>query len=324
MPKSTKRFVITDSSLNEYGFRILTSGVDLTQFKKNPIMLWMHMRAWRGTKDEVLPLGTFTDIEVDGDKIIGTPVFDDNDEFAMSIYNKVESGILKMCSGGFKVTTWSDEAEHVLQGQQRASGIKSILKEVSICDLGANNNALTLYDTNDEVINLSQNTGLDFIPLINQKSNEMVELKDVAVELNINEHTPAAVMQAVQILKKDLSDSQAENLALKQAQTKTEMDAELKSAVEAGKITAAQIPSLEKLADGKLETLKELLTTMQPHQSINSQINNTDNLANIEGLKKLSWDELDAKGLLAELKDKDFDVFKQKYKDEFGTEWKEN
>ena len=52
-----KEVIISNSSLNSYGFRVLTEGIDTAQFERNPILLWMHNRPMRGTTDEVLPLG---------------------------------------------------------------------------------------------------------------------------------------------------------------------------------------------------------------------------------------------------------------------------
>lgn len=321
MPKSSKRFVISDSSINEYDFRILTSGVDLTQYLKNPIVLWMHIRAWRGTTDEVLPIGTMTDIAVEGDQILGTPVFDDNDAFAMTIYNKVEAGILKMCSGGFKVLTWSDEAQYILPGQKRASAIKSVLKEVSICDLGANNNALTLYDANDDVINLSETSQLDIIPLLNTKQDMAVELKDVAAELKLTDQSPDAILTAVKSLQTQNTELTTENKKLKEEKTQAAIDALLTEAVNDGRITAKQKPHYETLAAGNLETVTDLLKDMPKHKSISDQLADKTDTDGLETLRKLNWDELDKKGLLEELKEKDYDCFKSKYKTQFGKEW---
>ena len=39
---SQKRIILSDSSLNCYGYRVLTSGMSIEAFKKNPIMLYMH------------------------------------------------------------------------------------------------------------------------------------------------------------------------------------------------------------------------------------------------------------------------------------------
>jgi hypothetical protein len=41
---SQKRIILSDSSLNRYGYRVLTSGMLLEAFKKNPVMLYMHFR----------------------------------------------------------------------------------------------------------------------------------------------------------------------------------------------------------------------------------------------------------------------------------------
>ena len=43
-------FVLHDESVNTYGFRMLTSGANLEEFKKNPVMLLNH-------DDYSLPIG---------------------------------------------------------------------------------------------------------------------------------------------------------------------------------------------------------------------------------------------------------------------------
>ena len=39
-----KEVVINTSGLNSYGSRVLTSGLDITQYCRNPVLLWMHRR----------------------------------------------------------------------------------------------------------------------------------------------------------------------------------------------------------------------------------------------------------------------------------------
>ena len=65
---SQKRIILSDSSLNCYGYRVLTSGMSIEAFKKNPIMLYMHFR------DEGLPycvdykaIGHWVDIQLNCD-----------------------------------------------------------------------------------------------------------------------------------------------------------------------------------------------------------------------------------------------------------------
>ncbi|MCQ5209246.1 hypothetical protein NE467_25500, partial [Bacteroides thetaiotaomicron] len=45
-----KRIILSDSSLSRYGYGVLTSGMLLEAFKKNPVMLYMHFR------DEASPI----------------------------------------------------------------------------------------------------------------------------------------------------------------------------------------------------------------------------------------------------------------------------
>ena len=90
-----KEVVISTSGLNSYGSRVLTSGLDTTQYERDPVLLWMHRRG-----GENMPIGRMENLRVDGDRLIGTPVFDEKDEFAKKIASKWADGCLKMCSAG--------------------------------------------------------------------------------------------------------------------------------------------------------------------------------------------------------------------------------
>lgn len=39
-----KRVRISNDSLNSYGFRVLTSGMDVTQYNRNPVLLYARAR----------------------------------------------------------------------------------------------------------------------------------------------------------------------------------------------------------------------------------------------------------------------------------------
>lgn len=140
MIKSTKQFTISSESTNRYGFKVITSGIDLLQFRKNPIMLWMHNRSSSGSSNDVLPLGYWDDVHVSGTDLIGVPVFDDKDDFAKRIYEKVENGVVRMASAGLVPLEWSGQ-EYNADGVPRL--VRSILDEASIVDIGANNDSLS-------------------------------------------------------------------------------------------------------------------------------------------------------------------------------------
>ena len=158
-----KEVIISTSGLNCYGGRVLTSGIDLTQFKKNPLLLWMHRRSF---DRDAMPIGRIDNLRTDGDRLIGTPVFDQNDEFAKKIESKWENGFLRMASAGIEIIETSDAPEHLLQGQTRRTITRCRLEEVSIVDIGGNDEALQLYDPSGKVLKLSAGEDNDVLPLL--------------------------------------------------------------------------------------------------------------------------------------------------------------
>ena len=157
-----KEGIISTPSLNSYGSRILTEGIDLEQYKKNPVLLYMHNRCFDG---HTMPIGRMENIRVDGDKLIGTPVFDMEDDFAKLVANKWEKGFLKMFSAGVEIIETSTDASLLLPGQTRATITKCRLEEVSVVDIGANNDAVQLSHEG-KLLTLSASTPNEVVPLI--------------------------------------------------------------------------------------------------------------------------------------------------------------
>jgi hypothetical protein len=157
MPVSSKRFVISTSGLNSQGFRMLTNGAVLDGFTKNPVLLFNHIRPEGNLKNQILPLGHWQDLKVEGDEISAVPFFDDKDEFAMSIFNKVEGGHIRMCSAGAKPLEISENKKDMLPDQEAPTVTKWELQEASLCDIGANPDSLgvALYDADNKRITLS-------------------------------------------------------------------------------------------------------------------------------------------------------------------------
>lgn len=141
------QFVLSDESVNSYGLRVLTPGINLKRFRRNPVMYYNHDRE-RGV------IGKWVDLRVDGDKLIGTPVFDEDDEFATKIKRKVESGFIKSASIG---------VDNMKISKDKAVTSCTLL-ECSICDIPSNGNAFMLYVDNKpikdekEIIKFMHNT----------------------------------------------------------------------------------------------------------------------------------------------------------------------
>ena len=98
-------FVLHDETVNTYGFRMLTSGANLEEFRKNPVILLNH-------KDWELPIGRWENIRIEGTQILADALFDEKDDEAVKIADKVEGGFLRMASmGAWPPEEVSDAAE---------------------------------------------------------------------------------------------------------------------------------------------------------------------------------------------------------------------
>lgn len=336
MPKSSKRFVISDDSLNRHGYRVLTAGVDMEQFLKNPIMLWMHGRAWGNKKEDVLPLGHWQDIEVKNNQITGVPFFSDDDEFAMSIYKKVEEGTIRMASAGLDPIETSEDEENLVQGQRYPTVTKSRLLEASIVDMGSNDNACALYN-NGTIIQLADGDYTNtFIPLLkNKNSNNMNEhLLALAITLGLGaKATEIELAEKMNQEYAELIKLRSEHTTLKTSNTElqTKYDALVKStsekevndfltlAVENGQITEAQKADFITLAATNFEAVKNTINKMPKHVTAEAKL--SAEIKDSDPLLKLSYKELHKKaGALATVKEKYPDHFKTIFREHFGKD----
>lgn len=337
MKKSNKRFVISTETSNTKKMSVRTSGIDISSYEKNPLMLFMHKLPKGKSKDEVLPIGNFVDLVFEGNTLYGTPQFDDTDEFAMSIFNKVENGTLRMASAGLLPLKWARDDDGRLWLEE------SVLKEISICDFGSNPDALAvnLYDHDDNLITLSQ----EFIQSINiEEDMKIIELNDSAQGLlKLAEGaTPDEAQKAIQTLvtlaetqgaslitlNAELATSKGEVVTLKaEAEEQIKLAANEKiitlmaGAVFDNKMTQAESDELIKLAAGNFESLKKIVDGREAMLSAEEILK--QKTTKTEGLETLSWDELDQSDQLVTLKENNLPLFKAMFKKEHGVEYKD-
>lgn len=340
MPKSSKRFILSNSQLNSYGFRLLTEGAELTDFKSNPIMLWMHNRAFRGTSDEVLPLGYWDDIKIEGDEISAVPFFDDNDEYAMKIYHKVENGTLRTCSTGAIPIETSEDPIHLLPGQTHASVTRWKMKEASITDIGANPGALAvaLYDQQDNLLTLSENSIDTIIPEINNAKMKIITLKadEVSAKLKLGDNaTSEEVVAAIENMLQLAADLKTSNQTLETTNTtlttevetlkKTAMGQKITTlvdgAIAARKISPSSKEHFVKLAEGDFDSVETLLNEMPSAPTVQAAVQANLKAGTVE-LADKSWDELHKSGQLETLKLNDPASYVRICKEKFGKELK--
>ncbi|AGB29746.1 hypothetical protein Prede_2588 [Prevotella dentalis DSM 3688] len=259
-----KEVVINTSGLNCYGFRVLTSGIDLQQYQKNPVLLWMHRRCFDG---DTMPIGRVENLRVDGDSLIGTPVFDGNDEFAKKIEDKWENGFLRMASPSLERIEVSDAPEYLLPGQRRATVTRSKLLEVSIVDIGGNDDALQLYNAKGELIQLAAGKDNEEVPLLRPDERKEVEPnnndkmeKELLDQLGLPETATAQdAVQRIKLLKEKADKAGEIELA--------SINAVVDHAISERRITADKKDHF--ISMGKavgVESLQETLNLMHPMQ----------------------------------------------------------
>lgn len=132
----TKRVRISNESLNSYGTRVLTAGMNIEQYNRNPVLLYMHERGQ--------VIGLVKDLKVEGEEVTGELVFDEATELSRRCKKQWEFGSLKMVSVGIDILELSESQENLVQGQSSPTITKSKLFEVSLVDIGANDDAIVL------------------------------------------------------------------------------------------------------------------------------------------------------------------------------------
>lgn len=165
-------FLLSDETLNSYGFVVLTNGINLNRFKSNPVMYYNHDRG-KGIA------GKWEKLRVADGKFFGTPVFDESREPGMTAAKQVKDGFLNGASIGIDNVLMA-----IIDGTQTA--VSCDLIEVSVCDIPSNRNALQLY-YEGRPVTLSKYNELS----INKKNMETADLQKITQLLSLPETATA-------------------------------------------------------------------------------------------------------------------------------------
>jgi HK97 family phage prohead protease len=130
----TVRFVLSDSSIDRMNDTVNVGGWDLTDFRKNPVVLFAH-------DSSSPPIGRATRVWNDGTRLLGDVEFADKETYAFAdtIFRLVKGGFLKSGSVGFLPVDYK-------VSNRPTGGIdyqRQKLLEFSIVPVPANANALT-------------------------------------------------------------------------------------------------------------------------------------------------------------------------------------
>jgi len=319
---ANKTFLLTDESLNGYGFWLKMDGADIEQFKRNPIMLWMHMRAWRGTRDEVLPIGTWDNIRIEDGKLLADAVIDTDDEFAASIALKVDKGIIRMASVGITVLETSSTPENLKPGQTRETVTKWRVREASLVDIGANDNAISLafYDTEGNPIEHNAGKGDCPVNLV-QTPKPNYSMKEISKLLNLSEGADESTVanEVQKLLDRNAElEQQLNQITEREMRLRAERSAKLiDEAIRDGRINADARQAWEKMFKTNYEVAEETILALPKRQSVKDSL--SQDKSKLEKYATMSWDELDRKGKLRELKAGYPELYTQKFEEKFGS-----
>lgn len=309
MPKPiSKPFVFNDETIeNTYGFSILTEGIDLTRFSKNPVMLSDH---WNSNSNVI---GKWFDVKKDGSILSGLPDFDTEDQDTAVIAGKVERGYINACSMGIIF-----DREHLTVIGGKVILTKCELVEVSIVPVPSNANAVRLMHSDGKPMEEKeiQELSLSVIPGIkNPELNLNIDnMKKVFLSVATlmalgfkdqptDGHEVADVEAKVVGLSNQVNSLTQENDALKlanktakeaqEAATKTRIESKVDLAITKGQIKADQKEEMVTLGITAENALDTMLGAIPEKQNFNAGVKTPAGLgattvATMEDFQKLS------------------------------------
>lgn len=251
------RVRISNETLNCYGTWVKTDGIDLTQYRRNPILLWMHERG--------KVIGTMTDIRVENGEVTGELKFDGIREESRIAQKQFEAGTLKMVSPGFDILETSDKMELRKPGQTMKTITRCRLLEVSVVDAGGNDDNMVLSH-DGQILELKAggtSAVLGLLDNINAQKEEY-QMKLIALKLGLPETaTEKEITDQLDVLLGYKTANEALKTELGQLKLAgiTQM---VDGAIAAGKFTADKKEHFLSLGKAMgAESLKETLDAMQ-------------------------------------------------------------
>jgi HK97 family phage prohead protease len=317
------KFILSDESINMKGFRVLTQGIDYTEFLNNPVMLYNH------NSDNVI--GRWLDIAIEGDKLVGVAEFDEDDTEALKIKKKIEKNYIGGTSIGFRILE-----KKTIDGVLTVT--KCELSEVSITALPANKSAVKLFYKDEQVdtenielslkeidkkeYNIMENKSLfeklnvETDEQLNVKIDEMVkETETLNSLLNDTKEELSKKDTEIETLSQTIKDKD-EKIASYEAEKEVDkLNALINKGIEDGKITDKQKDMFEGLSYGQTEKILNNLKSVKT-EKLSDKI---DTIGSERDNWTLSdWDIKDPEGL-KELMSNDPEKFELLYKKDKGT-----
>lgn len=312
---TSNRVRLTNDSLNSYGTRVLTDGLDIEQYNRNPVLLWMHQRGQ--------VIGTLTDIQKEHGEITAQLNFDEASELSQRCKKQWEFGSLRMVSVGIDILAWSDDPNLAVEGQTMATITKSKLTEVSVVDIGANDDAIRL-NYQGQQLNLSAGGACSLPSLYNQSNQPQstypteMDTKVLALKLGLPDGADETAIYA-KIDEIKATSTEVETLrAEKEAVIQREVEALVDGAVAEKKIELKMRDHFLQLGKSVgADNLRTTFQSMSPREKLSATLNSLGQAVQSKTYAKLS--DVPSEELM-QLRESDPDRYKQLYKAEYGID----
>lgn len=231
-----KRCIFSTDGLNRHGYRVLSNGISLDNYRKNPVLLLSHN--WDST-----PIGTVEDLRIENGTLSGVPVFDENDPVGAALKMKMEKGIMSAFSIGIDPITTSAKPADLLPGQKKATVTKSDLLEISLVSVPANPNAIML----------SAEAKSEIPEIVNKNMQKSALLLGLAADAGDDDF-----LKKIKDLQTENAALRAEADELKAAAQKSETETVLALGAQKGMVNDTNRPHFLKLAAADPAALKAM------------------------------------------------------------------
>ena len=296
-------YILNDESVvNSHGFVLLNAAGRFERFNANPVMLFNH------EADKLI--GQMTGLRVEGTKLIGTPVYDEEDALAVKCKRQGEKGFLKGCSPGIMI--YAVELRTNPDGEERITITDWELCEVSLVSVPSNRNALRLYNAQGEAIPDDQ-IRLSIESLLNINKMDKIILTAeayAALGLKSAEADGKAISAAIMELKARTEKAEKEL----EKQRKTQAEALVDLAIREGRITADKKEQFVKLALTDFEMAKTTLEAIPEKETLSGKVTHSTGKAFATKDRAewtyLKWAKEDPEGL-KRLKETDPEAFEE-------------
>ena len=292
--------IINDEAVfNDRGWRLLNSGLDHRRYDKNPLLLHQH------DTDQIV--GHCTGLRIEGTRLIGAFEFD-ADPNSQAVKEKATNGSLRGVSPGLYIRDmeFASDGDTVTDWE---------LLEVSLVTLPSNPSAVKLYsqqgtalsdeEAKQHIVQLKSNYTMP-TPTPNPLTPQtlaLLGLSDSATLSDIHQAITQLTAEREQ-LQKELTDLHHEA-----------GEVLIQSAIDAGKIDASRRESFAQLYATDPELCSNILDAIPAPQSLASRLTSKAQPGRYDD----DWDTLDRKGLLAQLRADDPELFAQKFSQRFGN-----